>query len=511
MSSERAPEGAGSSGVSAPEIAGATPMSDPVGPGEAAPEAAAPGEGTALHRGMTQRHLLMISLGGVVGTGLFLSSGYTISQAGPAGTILAYGVGAVLVYLVMMCLGELSTAMPWTGSFHVYATRFLGPGTGFTVAVLYWLTWTVALGSEFTASGLIMQRWLPQVPVWVFSAASILLIAGINLCSVRIFGRTESWLAGVKVVAIVAFILLGAAAMVGLLPLHDGSAAPFFSELTADGWFPHGLPIVFTTMLAVDFAYSGTELIGVTAGEAQNPRQAVPRAIRAALWRLVVFFLGAITVIAALIPYRDAGVVESPFVTVLQRIGVPYAADVMNLVILTAILSAANSGLYASTRMLWSLAQQGMVPRFLGVTTGRGVPVRATLVSLVGGLLTLLSSVLAPGSVYLVLVSISGLAVTLVWVAICACQLVFRCRYLAAGGRLEDLPYRTPGYPVVPVLALVLTAASCVLIVLDPEQRPALFWTVPFVAICYLTWFLVGRARRRAETGSGEAGEAAVG
>lgn len=464
----------------------------------------------ALRRGLSQRHLLMISLGGVIGTGLFLTSGYTLSQAGPVGTILSYVVGAVLVYLVMMCLGELATAMPWTGSFHSYATTFLGPATGFTVAVLYWLTWTVALGSEFTAAGLIMRRWFPDVPVWVFSAAAIVLVLAVNACSVRVFGEAESWFSGIKVVAIIAFILLGTGAVVGLIPLRDGSPAPLLSRLTEDGWFPRGLPIVFTTMLAVNYAYSGTELIGVTAGETADPVRAVPRAIKATLWRLTVFFVGAVTVLACLIPYDQAGLLESPFVTVFESIGIPYAAELMNLVVLTAILSAANSGLYAATRMLWSLGREGTLPRALARTTRHGVPLPALLLSMVGGLLALLSSVVAADSVYLVLVSIAGLAVMLVWVAICACQLVFRRRYLASGGDPADLPYRTPGYPWVPLLALVLTAASCTLIVFDPSQRPALLWTAPFVAACYGAYALQSRVRaRRARTqGAADAEEA---
>ncbi len=468
----------------------------------AAPET---GEKTQhLERKMSSRHMLMLSLGGVIGTGLFLSSGYTINQAGPFGTVLAYAVGALIVYLVMMCLAELSVAMPWTGSFHVYTTKFLGPGTGFTVAVLYWLTWTIALGSEFTASGIIMQQWFPNTPVWIWSAAFIVLIFLLNAVSVKVFAETESWLALIKVAAIIVFIILGALAMFGAIPLGGSGStepAPGFTHLFEDGLFPNGFGAVFTVMLAVNFAFSGTELIGIAAGEAGDPEKTVPRAIHGTLWRLVIFFIGAIIVMASLIPYKEAGVDASPFVIVFEKIGIPYAADIMNFVILTAILSAANSGLYASTRMLWSLANEGMIPARIARVNKSGVPFLAMCICMVGGLFALLSSVIAAETVYMVLVSISGLAVVLVWVSIAASHIVFRRRYLAAGNRLEDLAYRAPGYPWLSWAALIMSALSCLLIVFDPTQRPALFYTVPFVGLCYLVYYLVLAKKRTTPRG----------
>ena len=309
----------------------------------------------ALERRMNPRHLMMISFGGVIGTGLFLSTGNTIHQAGPLGTVLAYSIGAVIVYLVMLCLGELSVAMPFTGAFHVYAHQYLGPATGFVTAILYWLTWTVALGSEFTGAAMIMYGWFPGVPVWVWAAAFIILVLVLNTVSVRVFAEAETVLSGIKVAAIIIFIALGTATIIGLLPYEGHRSFLGLTNLYREGLFPNGFGAVFTTILAVNFAFSGTELIGITAGEVEDPGTTVPRAIRATLARLAIFFIGSIIVIAALIPWERARVEESPFVTVLSRIGVPYAGVLMNIVILAAILSAANSGLYASTRMLWSL------------------------------------------------------------------------------------------------------------------------------------------------------------
>ncbi len=429
----------------------------------------------ALERKMESRHLLMISLGGVIGTGLFLSSGYTIHEAGPIGTILAYGLGAVIVYLVMLCLGELSVAMPQTGSFHVYADKFIGPGTAFTVAILYWLTWTVALGSEFTAAGLIMKQWFPKSPTWACSLLFMIVIFISNALSVRFFAETEFCFSSIKVIAIVLFIILGGLAMFGVIPIKGYTHAPTFHNLIKDGIFPNGIKGVFTTMLTVNFAFSGTELIGVTAGETKNPEKNIPKAIHTTLIRLVIFFIGSITVMAALIPWQKAGVNQSPFVLVFNSIGLPFAGDLMNFVVLTAILSAANSGLYASTRMLWSLAHEGMIPLKYAKTNSRGVPMIALVLSMIGGVLTLISSVVAASTVYLVLVSISGLAVVIVWMAIAYSEINFRKQWLKDGHTVDELKFKTPWYPLIPWAAFILSFLSCVLIVFDPTQRPALF------------------------------------
>ncbi|WP_390407194.1 amino acid permease [Lacticaseibacillus jixiensis] len=444
---------------------------------------------TTLERKMESRHLLMISLGGVIGTGLFLSSGYTIHQAGPIGTILAYGIGAVVVYLVMLCLGELSVAMPETGSFHVYADKFINPATGFTTAILYWLTWTVALGSEFTAAGLIMRTWFPHSPTWAWSALFMVVIFTVNALSVRFFAEAEFWFSSIKVVAIIAFIAVGLLAIVGIIPIKGFQHAPGLHNLVKDGWFPTGFKGVFTTMLTVNFAFSGTELIGVTAGETKDPAHNIPKAIHTTLLRLVIFFIGSIFVMAALIPWQKAGVTQSPFVLVFNSIGLPYAGDIMNFVVLTAIMSAANSGLYASTRMLWSLANERMIPQRFAQTNRFGVPFAALCVSMLGGILALLSSVVAADTVYLVLVSISGLAVVIVWMVIALCEINFRKQFRQAGHKVSELGFVTPWYPVVPWAAFIMSLLSCVLIVFDPTQRPSLYYMVPFVLACYAFYY----------------------
>ncbi len=256
---------------------------------------------------MDARHLIMIALGGVIGSGLFLSSGYTISQAGPLGAIIAYLIGALVVYLVMACLGELATAYPpVSGAFHIYAARSIGPATGFTTAWLYWLCWVVALGSEFTAAGILMQRWFPAVPVWVWCLVFAAVLFTINAISARVFGETEFWFSLIKVLAIVVLIVLGGAAIFGFTPLSgEHPAAVLFHNFDTPphGLFPPGgFGGVLMTSLAVFYAFSGSELIGVAAGETKDPGRNIPRALRSTVLRLLVLFVGSITVIAAILP-----------------------------------------------------------------------------------------------------------------------------------------------------------------------------------------------------------------
>ncbi|EHJ51587.1 amino acid permease [Streptococcus macacae] len=439
-------------------------------------------------RKMTSRHLFMLSLGGVIGTGLFLSSGYTIAQAGPLGAVISYFIGAIVVYLVMLSLGELAVAMPVTGSFHTYATKFINPAAGFTIAWLYWICWTVALGTEFLGAGMLMQRWFPQIPTWIFAAAFALIIFGINALSVRSFAEAESFFSSIKVIAIIVFIVLGLGAMFGFVSFEGKHEAILFRHLTAHGALPKGLPAFVSVLLTVNYAFSGTELIGIAAGETDNPQKAVPQAIKTTIGRLVIFFVLTIVVLASLLPMKEAGVSKAPFVDVFDRMGVPYAADMMNFIILTAILSAGNSGLYASSRMLWSLANEGMISKAIVKINDHGVPMRALLLSMAGAVLALFSSIYAADTVYLALVSIAGFAVVAVWLSIPIAQINFRKKWLKKH-TVEELSYKTPFTPILPYVTIILLLVSIVGIAWDPEQRVGLFFGIPFAAICYFYYY----------------------
>ncbi|CAM3772404.1 putative amino acid permease YbgF [Pseudomonas reidholzensis] len=437
-----------------------------------------------FRKDMQARHLVMLAIGGTIGTGLFLASGFTVSQAGPLGAVIAYAVGAIMIYCVMCCLGELAVQMPETGSFSHYATRYIGPATGYTVAWLYWLSWAVAIGSELLGAGVLLERWFPGVPVWFWAALLGGVITVNNLFSVRAFAETEFWLSLIKVITVVVFIIVGGLAVSGVIAGADPSTTGF-ANFTREGWFPTGFGSIGLALLAVAFAFAGTEVIGIAAGETQDPQRNIPRALRATVLRLVLFFIGTILVICLLLPREQAGLTESPFVTVFSRIGIPYAADIMNFVIITSLVSAANSGLYAAARMLWTLGDQGQLPRMFSRLTRRGTPVNAILFSMVGGIAALLSSVWAPQTIYLLLVSIAGFAIVAVWISIAVCQILFRRDFLRNGGTLEQLSYKVRWYPWVPIVALICCLGACVGIGFDPEQRIALYVSVPFIALCY--------------------------
>ncbi|MCD8843860.1 amino acid permease [Staphylococcus gallinarum] len=436
-------------------------------------------EQVRFKRAMKQRHLMLLSFGGVIGTGLFLSSGYTLQQAGPLGTVLSYVIGSLLVYLVMLCLGQLAMKHPETGGFHIYANKYIHPAIGYIVAWFYWLTWTVALGSEFTAVGLLMQKWFSHIPVYVFATLAILLILVFNIVSTRFYAEVEFYFSLIKVVTIFVFIALGALVIVGLLHYNGYQGIETIKHRYTDPTFPHGLGSVFLTMLAVNYAFSGTELIGIAAGETKNPEQVIPKAIKATLWRLVIFFIGTMVIISILIPSYQGKSLESPFVVIFQRMGIPYAGDLMNLVIITALLSAANSGLYAASRMIWSLSNEGLFPVWFGKLNKFKMPVRATLFSMLGGLLALLSSVYAADSLYVVLVSIAGLAVVIVWMSICLA-------YFNAKRRDKSLKIQQ----WVPVTGFCLCFVSCVGMIFDPNQAPALYFGVPFALIALIYYFI---------------------
>lgn len=442
-----------------------------------------------FQREMTSRHLQMLSIGGVIGTGLFLSSGYTIGQAGPLGAIFSYLFGGLVVYLVMFSLGELAVAMPVTGSFHTYATKFISPGTGFTVAWQYWICWVVALGSQFLGAAMLMQRWFPYVPTWIFATVFAILIFLLNTLSVGWFAETEYYFSSIKFYAIIMFIILGTGAIVGLLPYEGSSHAPLFKNLTVGGLFPNGLVGLVSVMLSVNYAYSGVEMIGIAAGETDNPKQAVPQAIKSTIGLLVIFFSLTILVLAALLPINEASVTEAPFVLVFDKIGIPFAADIMNFIILTAILSASNSGLYASSRMLWSLANEGMLSQEVVKINHKGVPMRAMWLSMFGVALSLAASLYAADTVFLALVSIAGFAVVIVWLSIPIAQINFRKEWLKTHSETE-LAYKTPFSPVLPYVTIVLLVVSVLGIAWDPSQRAGLYFGIPATIISYLYHYL---------------------
>lgn len=278
--------------------------------------------------------------------------------------------------------------------------------------------------------------------------------------------------------------------MFGLIEMKDGQPAPMFSNFTNSPLLPFGITGLLMTMITVNFSFQGTELIGIAAGESKEPEKTIPKSIRTTVWRTLVFFILAITVVAGMIPYQQAGVIESPFVVVFDSIGIPFAADIMNFVVLTALLSVANSGLYAATRMLYSLSNENMASRKLAVVNRKGIPMNALIITFAISLLSLLSGIFAEDTVFMVLLSIAGLGAQIGWISISASQLAFRRHYLKNGGKLEDLKFRTPLYPVLPLVSLILNLTVLVSLAFDPEQRIALYCGIPFMLGAILIYHL---------------------
>jgi S-methylmethionine transporter len=440
----------------------------------------------------------MLSLGGAIGTGLFLGSGEVIAQTGPVGAIISYFLGGLIAYMVMLCLGELAVHMPVSGSFGEYANKYIGPATGYMITWLYWLTWTATLGTEFTAAALLMQEWFPHVSMWIWTAIFAALIFILNISSTRMFAESEFWLALVKVVTVVSFILLGLLAIFGVVSYHGETQAPLFSNLLAQGWFPKGLMPIFATMLIVNFAFSGTELIGVAAGETADPANNVPKAINAAIWRLLIFFVGTIVVICALLPYQQAGlnaahVSNSPFVTVFSYMGIPYAEDIIRFVIITALLSAANSGLYAASRMMWALSVKRQLPAMFSKLTKHGTPITAIIVTMFGAIPGLLSEQFAPETIFKNLLGVAAFTMVIVWTAICVCQFNFRRQWYKTGHTIADLRFAAPWFPLTPILGFVFCVITCISMTQDSSMLPGFYSCLIFIALCYASHYFLYR------------------
>jgi S-methylmethionine transporter len=361
---------------------------------------------------------------------------------------------------------------------------------------MYWLGWSATLGTEFTAAAILMQEWFPTTSIWLWTLVFIVAVLISNLTSTRFFAESEFWLSFVKVATVLIFILLGLTAIFGLIPFHGHETAPLFSNLTAHGWLPNGLFPIFATMLIVNFAFNGTEMIGIAAGETENPEKNVPKAIHAAVWRLMIFFVGTIIVISSLLPYQDAGLAahgegisNSPFVSVFNLIGIPYAEDIMRFVIITALLSTANSGLYAASRMMWALSIQKQLPRVFSKLTKSGTPVVAIFVTMIGGLPGLLSEQFGADVIFKNLLGVAAFTMVIVWISICWSQFNFRRKWLASGKTLADLKFKTPWYPVVPILGFITCTATGLSMAADPEMLSGFIGCLVFMAACYATYY----------------------
>jgi len=418
---------------------------------------------TTLKRNLTPRMLNMIAIGGAIGTGIFLASGNAIATAGPGGTLTAYALMGLMVYFLMTSLGEMSAFMPSTGSFYVYASRFVDPALGYALGWNYWYNWAITVASEISAASLIMRYWFPESGPFIWCSLFVLTFFSINALSARAFGEAEYWFSFIKVSTIVIFIVVG---LCIAFFAHDVLTTGFRYWTIGDGPFHNGYGAIFGAFMIAGYSFQGTELIGIAAGESENPKTTIPKAVKQVFWRILLFFILSIFVITLIIPYtspllKSNDVNVSPFTLVFKEIGIGPAASIMNAVILTAILSAGNSGMYAATRMLWYLGKQGHVPKLFSYVNKRGVPFNALLATTLISLLAFLSSLFGNGTVYFWLLNASSLSGFIAWLGIAISHYRFRKAYVLQGGDLSKLPYVARGYPYAPILAF----AMCLIVI----------------------------------------------
>lgn len=412
-----------------------------------------------LKRNLKARHMTMIALGGSIGTGLFLASGSAIAEAGPGGAMLAYALVAVMVYFLMCSLGEMAAYSPTTGTFCEYSTKYVEPAFGFAMGWNYWFNWAITVATEIIAAALIMQFWFPHVDTLWWSVLFFVVIFALNLLAVKFYGETEYWLSFVKVSAVIIFILVGALTIVGITGNHG--PVGFENWHIGDAPFHHGWIGFMAVFLIAGFSFQGTELVGIAAGEADNPQKSIPKAIKSTFWRLVIFYILAIGVISFLIPYNShilvdaqSDVTVSPFTLVFKEAGFMYAATVMNAVILIAILSACNASMYSATRILWHMGRTNQAPKVFAKVNQHGVPMAALIATALIGSFFFLTSFMKSGEVFIWLVNISSLAGFIAWFGIALSHYRFRKAYIAQGKPLSELPYKAIWYPWAPLIAL---------------------------------------------------------
>jgi len=448
---------------------------------------------TSVH-GLSARHIQFIAIGGAVGAGLFVGSGVAISRAGPA-LLVGYGAAGAMIFLMARALGELALYRPVTGAFSTYATELLGRRVGFITGWSYWLTWVLVGIAEVSGVGVLMRHWMPQLPQWIPALVAGLLLYAINMRAVRSFGELEYWLSLVKVITILGLLLCGLSILLFGWGA-SGQNAHVSNLWSHGGLLPHGWQGVLDALPVGLFAFGGLEIIGLTAAETANPEKALPRAINGVALRILIFYIGSLAMIMMLCPWDSLDSIRSPFVLVLERLGFSRAADVINFVVITALLSSCNSGIFASSRMLQALAQSGGAPRSLSLVNCRRVPARS--VSICGGVLLLgvVLNYVMPDRIFGYLMAAVSALLMWTWAVIMLCHLAYRRR--VARGEAPAVEFRLPLSPYSNWMVLVFFATIAVLLAMSDESRATYFTMACWFGILLAAEVLVARRRDRA-------------
>ncbi|TCS78364.1 amino acid permease [Tepidibacillus fermentans] len=432
-----------------------------------------------MQRGLKNRHIQMIALGGAIGTGLFYGSAETIKLAGPAIT-LSYLVGGLIIFFIMRMLGEMSVDEPVSGSFSYYAYKYWGDFPGFLSGWNYWFSYIIVSMAELTAVGIYINYWWPNIPHWVSALFFLVIITIANLVKVKLYGEFEFWFTIVKVAAILGMIILG---IVLLISPYHATTTGISNLWKYGGFFPNGIRGLLFSLSVVLFSFGGIELIGITAGEADNPKKTIPKAINQVMWRILIFYVGALTVIMMLYPWNQVGLEGSPFVTIFSKIGIPSAATILNIVVLIAALSVYNSGVYSNGRMLYSLALQGNAPKIFAKLNRNGIPVTGVLTSSAFTLVAVILNYLFPGKVFIYLISVATIAAIINWMMIILTNLKF---HQAKGKEAKKQTFKTPFYPYSNYISLAFLIMTVGIMFTMKDMRLAVYILPVWILILWI-------------------------
>ncbi|MEG0729669.1 MAG: amino acid permease [Anaerovoracaceae bacterium] len=436
---------------------------------------------SGLKRTMKTKSAVMVGVGSTIGTGLFLSSGSVISTAGPGGAVLAYLIGGIIIWLMTSCLGELSAAMPVSGSLQAYSTEFIGPAMGFTIGWVNWIGAAFTITAQLVASAIIMKDIIPGTPTWLWIVVFSILLLAVNFAPARAFGSISFWVSSLKILLVVVFIVVGGGMMFGF----GGEAVGFSNYTSRGGAFPVGIAGVGAVILTSFYAYAGTELVASTAGEIENEKD-MPKAINSTIFILIAATVVSIGIVAALLPWDQASVLGSPFVYVFKNAGFNGAALVVNIIVLSSALTSGNYFVYACSRYLWSMSKYKQAPKICQKTSKNGVPVVALVVSMLFAMLALFAQIVAEDTVYLFLVYFIGGGNIFMYSVLCICQYRFRKRFVAEGGKVEDLNYKVASYPLIPILGVFAFFMMLVATLLDKTQATAIYVCAPAYLAIYI-------------------------
>ncbi|MNM09731.1 Aromatic amino acid transport protein AroP [compost metagenome] len=451
--------------------------------------------GDQLKRGLKNRHIQLIALGGAIGTGLFLGIAQTIKMAGPS-VILGYAIGGFIAFLIMRQLGEMVVEEPVAGSFSHFAYKYWGNFAGFASGWNYWVLYVLVAMAELTAVGIYVQYWWPEIPTWVSAAVFFLAINAINLANVKVYGEMEFWFAIIKVVAIIGMIVFGAYLLFSGMGGPEATVTNLWAQ---GGFFPNGIMGLVMAMAVIMFSFGGLELVGITAAEADNPQKSIPKATNQVIYRILIFYIGSLTILLSLYPWGKVVEGGSPFVLIFHALNSDVVATVLNIVVLTAALSVYNSCVYCNSRMLYGLAQQGNGPKSLLKVDGRGVPVIAIGVSAIATAFCVLINYLIPGRAFELLMALVVSALVINWAMISLAHLKFR----AAKNREGVEPkFKAFWYPFSNYLCLAFMAGILVIMYLTPGIQISVLLIPVWVAILAIGYVIKQRSQRTASTAS---------